>query len=59
MSEEQIPTVVVPFDSAAVKPRRPFVPMTGNPEAHDYADFVRSLGEGSVVSLEQHKTPPK
>jgi hypothetical protein len=27
--------------------RKPFVPLTGNPENHDYADWYRSLRENS------------
>lgn len=36
--------------------RKPFVPLTGNPESHDYADWYRSLREtdGASVTFAQN-----
>lgn len=49
---------VTPFTKAPAQPRRPFHPMTGNPEAHNYLDFIESLREGEVVPLaDRTKTP--
>lgn len=35
----------------------PFISLTGNPEAHDYADWARHQHIGEVVPFEQKKTP--
>lgn len=58
MADPANPRTVIPFSEAHRKPKKPFFPMTGNPEAHDYADFVRQILEGETVPLRPDEKPP-
>ena len=43
---------VVPLPESP-KVRKPFVPLTGNPENGDYADWAKQLKEGEIVELKR------
>jgi len=49
MSDEKITNFI---EKKGDRIRKPFVPLTGNPENHDYADWYRALrGNGSVAEI--------
>jgi hypothetical protein len=39
--------------------RKPFVPLTGNPENHDYADWYRCLRDNSGAAVDFRQMPPQ
>jgi hypothetical protein len=48
MSEKEIADLI---ESKRNQIRQPFVPLIGNPESHDYADWYRSPRENSGTSV--------
>lgn len=43
---------VVPLPESQ-KVRKPFTPLTGNPENGDYMDWAKELKEGEIVELKR------
>jgi len=59
MPDQEKTGVVVPFKATAKHPiRKPFVPLTGNPENGDYEDWYRHLCENSdLITFPPEKKP--
>jgi len=54
MSEKKIVGLV---EKKRDRIRQPFVPLTGNPENHDYADWCRALRENDSVPVTFTQNP--
>ena len=60
MVEQEKSGVVLPFVATAKHPiRKPFVPLTGNPENGDYADWHNCLDNNELISFASLEPPPK